>query len=158
MTQSTRPTIVQKQRLNNPYLVLLGYAILVFLCVIIAFLFWAVFGDESFGERFESALLVSFFLVILLNVANLPGESATLEVGDKSTFVSRVNMATSKMGYSFATQMEDFFVYRPSVSWKTSWRVHWFVGPISVYVHDGQAVIVGPKAYVRYLLKRLAEA
>jgi hypothetical protein len=99
--------------------------------------------------------MVFFFVYTgVISAIFLPGATATLEVGDKNAFVSRVNTATSQLGYSSATQMEDFFIYEPS-AW---WKVDMFAWPISVHLHDKQVVIVGPRRYVGRLLKRLAEA
>jgi hypothetical protein len=90
----------------------------------------------------------------LRGAINLPGDAATIEVENMSAFASQVDTATSQLGYSSATQTEDFFIYEPS-AW---WKLEKFAWPISVHVHDNEAVILGPKRYVGSLLKGLAEA
>jgi hypothetical protein len=103
-----------------------------------------------FVEVLPLGLLAGLFFGLILAFF-LKGETATLEVGDKRAFVSRVNIATWRLGYYPATQTEDFFTYRPSLELgMAGWR-------ISVQLHDDQAVIFGPKMYVEKLLKVLAE-
>ena len=156
MTESMPPTLahlVQRQQLNR-YTALLQVVMLVVLAVLSALLFWAVFGG-NFWETLSGLVAICFIVLIALRGAiNLPGDAATIAVEDISRFVSRVDTATSQLGYSSAAQKEDFFVYEPS-AW---WKLEIFAWPISVHVHDKQAVIVGPKRYVGRLLKRLAEA
>jgi hypothetical protein len=92
-------------------------------------------------------LLIGLFLAF-----SLKGGTATLEVGDKKAFISRVNIATWRLGYKPAIRTEDSFIYRPSFALGTSgWR-------ISVEVLDNRAVIYGPKQYVEKVIKAIAEA
>src|SRR5437660_79206 len=60
-------------------------------------LFTGLFGGLSFG-----LIWASFF----------KGETATVEVGDKKVFVSRLNIAMYQLGYNPATQTDDFFSYK----------------------------------------------
>jgi hypothetical protein len=97
------------------------------------------------------AVGVLFGVVFGLTMAFfIKGETATLGIGDKNGFVSRLNVATSQLGYYPATWSEDFFTYKPSL------QAGLAAGRISVQLRDGQAVLVGPKMYVKKLLKRLA--
>ena len=154
MTESMTPTLVQRQPLSRGYRGLLGLFVFVLLVATIFSLLYVVIDQESFWEHFPTGLFVGFIAIISINAAALTGETAILEVGDRSAFVSQVNTATSEMGYSPATQTEDFFVYKPS-SW---FKTEAFAWPISLHLHDKQAVIVGPKMLIKRLLKRLAEA
>lgn len=108
--------------------------------------------ELRFMEVLPFGLLAGLFFGLIM-AFYLKGETTTLEVGgDKRDFVSRVNIATWRLGYCPATQTEDFFTYRPSLELGTAgWR-------ISVQLHDDQAVIFGPKMSVERLLKVLAEA
>jgi hypothetical protein len=153
MTEGMPPTLVQQQQLSR-YNALRQIVLIVVFIALFSFFLVAVFGQGSFWERFS--LMMAFFFIYtgVLSAFLLPGTIATLEVGDKSAFVSRVNTATSQLGYSSATQMEDFYIYEPS-AW---WKVAMFAWPLSVRLHDTQAVIVGPKRTVGSLLKRIGEA
>jgi hypothetical protein len=115
----------------------------------------AALNPLGFMEGFVQALplgLVFGLLFGLILAFSLKGETATLEVGDKRAFISRINIAIWRLGYKPAIQTEDFFTYRPSFELGTSgWR-------ISVQLHDDQAVIYGPKQYVEKVIKALAEA
>jgi hypothetical protein len=84
-------------------------------------------------------------------------EAATLSIGDKNAFLSRLNRATSELGYDPATRSEDFFTCKPSIwgAW-TAYREGWGPGIISVQLRDGQAVLAGPTACIKKLLRRLA--
>jgi len=151
MTETTRPTVVQEQQLKR-YTALLQLVVIVVLAALAAVFLWAVF-ERAFWENLSQLIVLAFVYVSVIAAVQLPGRTATLEVGDKSAFASRVDMATSTMGYAFATQTEDVYVYEPTV-----WKAHMFAWPVSVYLHGRQAVIVGPKRSVRILLERLAEA
>jgi hypothetical protein len=80
----------------------------------------------------------------------LKGETATVFVSDRKAFVSRLNVATSQLGYNPATQTEDFFTYKPS------FQAGLAAGRIAVQLFERRAVVVGPKIYVKKLLRRLA--
>jgi hypothetical protein len=97
----------------------------------VAGLFFGLFGG----------LTMAFFL---------KGETATIEVRDVKDFIPRLNVAMSQLGYFLATQTENFFTFKPSF-WAGL-----AAGPIAVQLREGQAVVVGPKMYVKKLIKRLA--
>jgi hypothetical protein len=78
------------------------------------------------------------------------GETADVRVPDKQDFLSRLNIATSQLGYNPATESEDFLTYKPSM------QAGLAAGRISVQLRGGRAVIIGPKLYVRKLIGRLA--
>ena len=114
---------------------------------------FAAMQQRSFGEilPFGMGAGLLFGLFFGLTMAFFfKGETATIEVVDKKSFVSQLNVATSQLGYYPATQAEDFFTYKPSL------QAGLAAGRISVQLQDGQAVVVGPKMYVKKLLKRLA--
>ncbi len=115
----------------------------------------AALNQLGFVEGFVQALprgLAVGLLVGLILAFSLKGETATLEVGDKTAFISRTNIAMWQLGYKPAIRTEDSFIYRPSFALGTSgWR-------ISVEVLDNRAVIYGPKQYVEKVIKAIAEA
>ncbi len=149
MTENTPPTIVQQQQLSHGFGEFVRLAIMVLLAAIFFSLLYVVFDQVSFWENFTTGVIVGFIAMSTSSAIMLTGKAAIVEVEDKSTFASRVNTAASQLGYSPATQTENVFIYQPS-SW---WRLPVFAWPISVHLHDKQAVIVGPKRYVERLLK-----
>jgi hypothetical protein len=86
----------------------------------------------------------------LSNARFLQAETLTVEVADARDFVARRNVAASQLGYYPAAGAGDFHAYRPS--FQTGWAAGW----ISVQLAGGQAVVVGPRVFVRRLLARLA--
>jgi len=114
---------------------------------------FASMQQRSFGEILPLGLCagLSFGLFFGLTMAFfLKGETAPVEVANSKSFVSRLNVAMSQLGYNPATQTEDFFTYKPS------FQAGLAAVMISVQLQEGRAVVVGPKMYVKKLLKRLA--
>ncbi len=114
---------------------------------------FAAMQRRSFGEILPFGLAGGFLFGLFFGLTMaffLKGETATVGVVDKRDFVSRLNVATSQLGYHPATQAEDFFTYKPS------FQAGLAAGRISVQMQEGRAVVVGPKMYVKKLLKRLA--
>jgi len=87
----------------------------------------------------------------LNNARFLQAETLTVEVGDAREFVARLNVAASELGYYPAAQAGDFHGYSPS--FQTGWSAGW----ISVQLVGGRAVVVGPRVFVRGLLRRLLD-
>ncbi len=79
----------------------------------------------------------------------LQGEAATVAVANRGGFIARLNAATAYLGYYPAKKKRNFLAYRPAFQSGVA------AGWISVQVRDGQARIVGPRLYVRRLVKRL---
>jgi hypothetical protein len=107
------------------------------------------FGKVLFPHGFAFGLFTGALSGLILAFI-FKGETATVDVPKKTAFVARLNVATSQLGYYPATHAEDFFTYKPS------FQAGLAAGRISVQLEGGQAVIVGPKMYVKKLLKRLA--
>jgi hypothetical protein len=85
----------------------------------------------------------------LIGAVYLKGETATIEVADRRRFIAQLNVATAQLGYNPATQTDGFFTYKPS------FQAGLPAGRISVQLQAEQAIVVGPKWYVRMLVKRL---
>jgi hypothetical protein len=114
---------------------------------------FAATQQRSFGDILPFGFAAGLFFGLFFGLAMaffLKGETVTLEVADKKAFVARLNVAMSQLGYNPATQTEDFFTYKPSL------QAGLAAGRISVQLEEGQAEVVGPKMYVKKLLKRLA--
>jgi len=108
---------------------------------------------ESFADVLPFGLGAGMFFGLFFGITMaffLRGATATVFVSDRNAFVSRLNVATSQLGYNPATQTEDFFTYKPS------FQAGLAAGRISVQLFERRAVIVGPKMYVKKLLRRLA--
>ena len=71
-------------------------------------------------------------------------------MADEEEFVARLNVALAQLGYNPATEADNFFTYKPSFQAGVA------AGRISVQLFEGRAVVVGPRMYVRKLLRRLA--
>ena len=115
----------------------------------------ALTEQRSVGQVLPVGLVAGVFFGVFFGLTMaffLKGETTRMEATDKNTFVARLNVATSQLGYYPATQSEDFLTYKPS------FQAGLAAGRISVQWHEGQAVIVGPKMYVKKLLKRLRSA
>src|SRR5262249_42835450 len=115
-------------------------------------LLFAAMQQQSFGEILPFGLGAGLFFGVFFGLTMgffLKGESVAVEVADRQAFVSRLNVAMAQLGYNPATQSEDFFTYKPSL------QAGLAAGRIAVQLEQGRAVIVGPKMYVKKLLKRL---
>jgi hypothetical protein len=77
-------------------------------------------------------------------------ETATVAFTDKNAFVSRLNAELAPLGYHLATQGENLIMYKFKKGLAAA-----LVPGISVQMHGGQSMLVGPKMYVRKLLKRI---
>jgi hypothetical protein len=113
---------------------------------------FASIQHRSFEEILPSGLAAGLFFGLFFGLTMaffLQGETATVEIADKKGFVSCLNVALAQLGYNPATQTEDFYTYKPS------FQAGLAAGSISVQLLEGHAVIVGPKMYVKKLLKRL---
>jgi hypothetical protein len=114
---------------------------------------FAAMQQWSFGEILPFGIGAGMFFGLFFGLSMaffLKGETATVEVAEKKDLVARLNVAMSQLNYNPATQTEDFLTYKPS------FQAGLAAGRISVQVREGQAVVVGPKVYVKKLLKRLA--
>jgi hypothetical protein len=114
---------------------------------------FAAAQQRSFGEILPFGLGAGFLFGLFFGLTMaffLKGETATIQVADRKGFVSRMNVAMSQLGYNPATQTDDFFTYKPS------FQAGLASGRISVQLQEEHAVVVGPKMYVKKLLKRLA--
>jgi hypothetical protein len=112
----------------------------------------AATGPASFGEILPFGLGAGLLFGLFFGLAMaffLKGETVTVEFTDRQAFVSRLNVATAQLGYNPATKADDFFTYKPSL------QAGLAAGRIAVQLHEGRAVVVGPKMYVEKLLKRL---
>ena len=82
------------------------------------------------------------------------GDNTTNAYSSKVYFLGGRNTDLSTDGtiwrYNPATHTEDFFTYKPSFQAGVA------AGRISVQLFEGRAVVVGPRMYVRKLLRRLA--
>lgn len=120
--------------------------------ILVSWMF-AAMQQRSFGEILPFGLGAGLFFGLFFGLTMaffLKGETTTVEVRDVKGFVSRLNVAMSQLGYNPASQTEDFFTFKPS------FQAGLAAGRISVQLQEGQAVIVGPKMYIKKLLKRLA--
>jgi hypothetical protein len=114
---------------------------------------FASMQQRSFGEILPFGMATGFFFGLFFGLTMaffLKGATTTIKVADKKGFVSHLNVAMSELGYNPATQTDDFFTYKPS------FQAGLAAGRISVQLTEGQAVVVGPKMYIKKLLKRLA--
>jgi hypothetical protein len=126
--------------------------------VIMALLF-AVLMTAFFAATERSAWLLrgvlagfSFGLIMGPTMTFLirRSETATVAFTDKNAFVSQLNAELAPLGYHPATQGENRITYK-----FTKGLVPALVPGLSVQMHDGQSMIVGPRMFVRKLLKRI---
>jgi hypothetical protein len=146
------PSLLPEPRSYAGTAVTLGAVTALPFAVLWSWLF-AAMQQRPFGEILPFGLAGGIFFGLFFGLAMaffLKGKTATIEVGDKGGFVSRLNVAMAQLGYNPATQADDFFTYKPS------FQAGLAAGRISVQLQEGRAVIVGPKMYVKKLLKRLA--
>jgi hypothetical protein len=114
--------------------------------------FLAVSQQRPLAETLTAGLGIGMLFGVLFGLAMaffFQGTTATLGIHNKEVFRARVNVATSELGYFPATQSPDFLTYKPS------WQAGLAVGRISIQLEGDRAVVVGPKTYVKDLLKRL---
>ena len=146
-----RPTPLPEPRSYVGTAVQIGAISALPFAVLWSWLFGAM-QQRSFAEILPfglgAGLLFGLFMGLTMAFF-LKGETATLEVADPKDFVARLNIALSQLGYNPATQAEDFLTYKPS------FQAGLASGRIAVQLREGRAVIVGPKMYVKKLLKRL---
>jgi hypothetical protein len=148
----TAPSLLPEPRSYAGTAIMLGAITALPFAILWSWLF-AAMQQRSFGEILSFGIGAGLFFGLFFGLTMaffLKGETATVEVRDAKGFVSRLNVAMSQLGYNPATQTEDFFTYKPS------FQAGFTAGRISVQFQDGQAVVVGPKMYVKKLLKRLA--
>jgi len=114
---------------------------------------FAAMQGFTFGQVLPFGLGAGFFFGLFFGLTMaffFKGETANVEFADKKGFVARLNVSMSQLGYNPASQTEDFLTYKPS------FQAGLAAGRISVQLHDGHAIVVGPKMYVKKLLQRLA--
>jgi hypothetical protein len=148
----TTPSLMPEPRSYAGTAIMIGAATALPFAILWSWLF-AAMQQRSFGEILPFGIGAGFFFGLFFGLTMaffLKGETATIEVADKKDFISRLNIAMSQLGYNPATQTDDFFTYKPS------FQAGLAAGRISVQLQEGQAVVVGPKVYVKKLLKRLA--
>lgn len=118
------------------------------------FMAWlvSVLSGYAFGEVLPFALAggVVFGTVFGFNNARfLQVETITLNVEDTYSFIARVNIAISQIGYYPTIHSGDYHGYRPS--FLTGWAAGW----ISVQLMEKKVVIVGPRVFVKKIIERL---
>jgi hypothetical protein len=81
--------------------------------------------------------------------AFLRGETLAISVSDRQAFLARINIAAAQLGYvpTFATESH--------VSFRPSWHAGLLAGRLSVQLREHDAVVVGPRLYVKRLALRL---
>jgi hypothetical protein len=121
--------------------------------LLFAVLMTGVFAATERSFWLLRGLLAGFLFGLIMGPTMaylLKSETATVAFTDKKAFVTELHAALTPLGYHLATQDEDLFKYK-----FTKGLAPTFVPWISVQVRDGQSEIVGPKVFVRKLLKRL---
>ncbi len=94
---------------------------------------------------------VLFSTVFGLNNARfLQVETVTIDVENRATLIAMITLASSRLGYYPACRWDDYVGYSPS--FQTGWAAGW----ISVQFLENQAVIVGPRVFVRKLLEGMS--
>jgi hypothetical protein len=113
----------------------------------------ALVEQASFVEVLYPRGVIMGLIFGLIAGLFLRGKIATIEVvGEKRSFVSRVNIVLWRLGYQPATQAEDLFTYRPGLELLGS------SGRIGVQLRDeDRAEIFGPKLQVEKVIRALAE-
>jgi hypothetical protein len=107
--------------------------------------------QRPFGEVIPIGLGAGLLFGVLFGLTMaffLKGETAAVKYIDEAAFLSRLNVAVSQLGYNPASQSERFFTFKPS------FQAGLAAGRIAVQLQEGEAVIVGPKVYVRRLVKQ----
>ena len=148
----TTPSLLPEPRSYAGTAIMLGAITALPFAILWSWMF-AAMQERSFGEILPFGLGAGLFFGLFFGLTMavfLKGETATVEVRDAKGFISRLNVAMSQLGYNPATQTEDFLTYKPS------FQAGLAGGRLSVQLQEGQAVIVGPRMYVKKLLKRLA--
>ena len=79
------------------------------------------------------------------------GETLTVSMSDPKAFVPRVNIAAAQLGYRPSFVTENQLCFRPS------WQAGLLAGELLVQLRGDDAVVGGPRMYVRRLLTRLEE-
>lgn len=147
----TTPSLLPEPRSYAETAIMLGAITALPFAVLWSWLFSAM-QQRSFGEILPFGLIAGLLFGLFFGLGMavfFKGETATVDVSDKKRFVSTLNVAASRLGFNPASQSDDFFTFKPSFSAGLA------AGRISVQLKEGQAVIVGPKIYVKKLLKRL---
>lgn len=106
----------------------------------------------SFGQIFPESIFAGILFGLffgLIMAVNLKGVTASVEVGDKDEFVSKINVAMSQLGFNPATSSSDFLTFKPS------FQAGFLGGRFSVILQGEKATIVGPAMHVNKLLKKL---
>jgi hypothetical protein len=79
-------------------------------------------------------------------------EVVPVDIADERDFLSELGAAISEIGYKPADHSDVIFGYKPTL------RAGLAAGRISVVLHEGQAIFVGPTYYVKKLLRSLRYA
>jgi hypothetical protein len=97
-----------------------------------------LFSGLAFGVLFGSMMAARF-----------RGETAVVCANAGARLLPRLDVATAELGYFPASRSDGYYTYRPS------FQAGLLAGRISVCMGEKEATIVGPRVYVRRLLKRL---
>lgn len=120
------------------------------------FLWSWLFGtmaQRPFGEVLPFGLVGGLVFGVLFGLMMglfFQGMTATVAFSNEKEFRAQLNVAMAQLGYNPASQAENFLTYKPSL------QAGLAAGRISVQVREGEAVVVGPRMYVRKLATRLA--
>lgn len=115
----------------------------------------AALANQPFGEVLPVGLAAGLLFGVIFGITMaffLRVETVSVEFTNEAAFVARLNIAVSQMGYYPTSQSERFLVFKPS------FRAGLAAGRIAVQLEEGGAVIVGPKMYVRKLIKQVSLA
>jgi hypothetical protein len=99
---------------------------------------------------FPGGLIVGLFLGLFIAFF-LRGMTATVDVQNPATFVSRLEAATAQQGYYPASRTDEIFIFKPAL------RTGFLAGRLAVRIDAKTATMVGPKVHVARLQKRLSE-
>jgi hypothetical protein len=113
----------------------------------------AAITNRTFGEVVPVGLGAGLLFGLLFGLTMgflLKVETASVRYGDNGAFLARLQVAMAQLGYHPASQDGRFFTFRPS------FQTGLAAGRIAVQLREGEAVIVGPKMYVRKLLEKVA--
>ncbi len=86
----------------------------------------------------------------LIMSALIRGETMSVTFTERQEFLGRLNTRLAEIGYNPDTQTDTFLTFKPS------FQAGLLAGKISVQINDSSAIIVGPKMYLKKLMKYLS--
>lgn len=109
----------------------------------------AIFSGTPIGSTLIPGVV--FGLIFgFIGALFLKGDKITIPLDNKDKTISKVNIRLAEIGYHPETQTENFLTFKPS------FQAGLLAGKISIQVEVNSLTIIGPRIYLKKLIKEVS--